>query len=71
MSGERLFVRCVLTVICLVGSIAFFPLLIVLKVGEGAWLAFNTTADSLRQVWSAPGIPAFDRPKEQPRSHQE
>lgn len=61
MTNERLFVRCVLTLICLVSSIAFFPLLVVLKVGEGAWLAFNTTCDSLRQVWSAPGIPALDK----------
>ena len=60
MTNERLFVRCILTIICLVTSLVFFPFLIVLKIGEGAQLAFNTAADSIRQVWAARGIPGLD-----------
>ena len=69
MTNERLFVRCILTLVCLATSLVFFPFLIVLKIGEGAQLAFNTTADSIRQVWASSGIPELD--KEQPRGSQD
>lgn len=61
VTNERLFVRCVLTLICLVGSVGFLPFMVVLKIGEGVWLAYTTTTSSLAQVWAAPGIAALDR----------
>ena len=61
MTGERLFVRCVLTGICVIMSLLFFPALLILKVGEGVLLAANITKESIVQVWRAPGHPGLDR----------
>lgn len=65
MSWERMFVRCFLTALALIISIIAIPFAVALKVLEGFHLAYNITSEAVRQIWSAKGIPEFDRHTDQ------
>ena len=61
MSAERILVRCYLTACVLVISIIFVTPFVALKLLEGVFVAYQITAECIKQVWKAKGIPEFDR----------
>ena len=61
MTGERLFVRCTLTALCVASALVMLVPMVLLKMGEGIYVSLKLTASSITQIWAARGVPGLDK----------